>query len=142
MPEIKEARLIDARTFVGAKQTLLTGAGPDDYFSIEQDGDAGTMVSGVQADIMLVQQLRAGYVATYTFLGSCGGVDTLLELYEAGAVFLINVNYNDFTLTAAANVRNVGAWVASAGNNTRTIVLNLAKIAGDTTKSIGKTVVV
>lgn len=142
MAQIIAGELINARVFVGAQQTLLGGAGPDDYFSIEPDGDAGTMVTGVQGDVMFVQQIRNGYVGTFTFVGGCSGVNTLLELYEAGSPFLINVNYNDFTLTAVANVRNIGAWMASAGNNTRTIVLNMAKLAGDTTKSIGKTVVV
>ena len=140
--EIIQGQLIDARVYVGAKQDLLSGAGPDDYFSIELDGDTGAMVSGVQGDVMFVQQIRNGFVGTFTFMGACSGVRVLLELAESGVPFLFKVAYNDFTLTGAANVRNVGAWVASAGNNTRTIVLNIAKISGQTNRSIGKTVVV
>lgn len=140
MAEIKQAQLIDARIKVGAEQTTLGGAGPDDYFSIEADGDFGTMVTGVQGDVMLVNQVRVGYRCTVTFMGACSGVDKLLELAEAGAPFLFSCNYNDFSLTGAANVGNVGAWVASAGNNTRTMTINVAKISGATDKSIGKSV--
>lgn len=140
MASITEARLADAKVFVGAKQTLLEGAGPEDYFSIEVDGDVGTMVSGVQGDVMLVQQVRSGYVGTFTFVGASNAVNVLLALAAAGAAFAIGVNYNDFSITGAATVRNVGAWAASAGTNTRTIVLNIAVIAGDQTKGIGKRV--
>lgn len=140
--EIKEARLIDARPLVGAKQDVLQGAGPDDFFSIELSGPVGTAVGGVQGDAMLVQQVRSLYVATFTFLGACSGVDLLLDLSEAGAAFLFSVTYNDFSLKGAANVMDVGAWVASAGNNTRTMTLNIVKISGNTNKSIGRTVTV
>ena len=140
MASITEARLADAKVFVGAKQTELEGAGPEDFFSIEVDGDVGTMVSGVQGDVMLVQAVRRGYMGTFTFMGASSAVNVLLGLADAGSAFGIGINYNDFSLTGAATVRNVGAWVASNGTNTRTIVLNIAVIAGDQTKGIGKTV--
>lgn len=139
-PEIKEARLADAKVFVGAKQEELRGAGPEDFFSVEAVGDFGAMQVGVQEDVMLTQIRRAGFVATFTFLGACSGVNKLLELADKGSAFAIGINYNDFTINGAANVMNIGAWVASAGTATRTITVNIARIAGDLTKGIGKTV--
>jgi hypothetical protein len=139
-PEIKEARLGDANVFVGAKQEQLRGAGPDDYFSVEANGDYGTMVSGIQEDVMLVQQRRSGFVATFTFIGACSGVDKLLDFADKAAAFLINITYNDFSLSGYANVMNIGAWVASSGTNTRTITVNIAKVSGATNRSIGRTV--
>lgn len=140
LPEIKEARLADAKVFVGSKQEELRGAGPEDFFSVEASGDFGSMVVGVQEDVMLTQIRRAGFIATFTFIGACSGVDRLLEFADKGAAFPIGINYNDFTINGAANVMNIGAWVASAGTLTRTITVNIARIAGDLTKGIGKSV--
>ena len=140
MASITQAQLADAKVFVGSKQILLQGAGPDDYFSVELDGDVGTMVSGVHGDVRLVGQTRSGFVATFTFLGASDAVNRLLAYAEGGTPFAIGINYNDFSITGAATVRNVGAWTASAGANTRTIVVNIARIAGDQTKGIGRTV--
>lgn len=140
-PEISEARLVDARVYVTSKQTELRGAGPDDFFSIEIDGDISNMTSGIQGDAMLVGLVRNGYVGTFTFLGYCSGVTKLLELAGAGAPFVISVNYNDFSINGVATVRSPGAWIASAGSPTRTIVLNIVAITGNQETGIGKKVV-
>lgn len=138
-PEIKEARIVDAKTFVGAAQTPLYGAGDQDYFSIALSGDIGSAVAGVQGDVMLVQRQNNLYVVTYTFLGASQAVTTLLQLAAIGSAFPFKVSYNDFSLLGWANVQSVGEWVASVGTTSRTIVLNVAKVSGATDKSIGRT---
>lgn len=140
-PEFSQAQLADAKVFVTAKQVLLQGAGPDDYFSIELDGDISNMVTGVQGDAMLVGLVRSGFIGTFTFMGYCSGVNKLLELAAAGTPFTIGINYNDFSISGVATVKNVGAWVASAGTNTRTMILNIVRIAGNQERGIGKTIV-
>jgi hypothetical protein len=137
--EIKEARLVDAKIFVGPQLERLRGAGDGDYFSIALGGDTGSAVSGVQGDVMLVQRLQNLYVATHTFIGASRAVAAILEQYETGVAFLYKASYNDFTITAWANVGSVGEWVASAGTLSRTMVLNLAKISGNTAASVGRT---
>jgi hypothetical protein len=136
MPAISNIRLTDAIVQVGATLTRLQGFG-DDMFTLAPATDVGAMLTGVLGDVMFVQRVQNGWVMTITFFTASTGITLLNTLHSTVGVFPIAVTYGAFNLVGFAAMQNPGEVAAGLSANTRSIVLNVAKTAGDTDAAPG-----
>lgn len=127
---LSNIRLVDALVLVGPQKTQLQGFG-DDLFTLAPAADEGSMITGAQGDVMLVQRVLNGYVLTLTFFTASQGIRTILNLHSALGVWDIAVTYGDFNMTGFASLMNRGELTASLGNLTRTMTINIANVAGN-----------
>ena len=77
-----QAQLNAAKFLVGANKRRLKGAA-EDFFTIAQMGDTGTVIQGCQGDTMLVSNVNNAYTATITVQQASPAVGDLLALIGA-----------------------------------------------------------
>lgn len=136
---LSNIRLVDALVLVGPQQVQLQGFG-DDLFSLAPAADEGSMITGAQGDVLLVSRILNGYVLTLTFFTASQGITTILDLHSTLGVWPISVAYGDFNMTGFGSLMNRGEVSASLGNLTRTLTINIARVAGNINAAPGSVV--
>lgn len=129
-----QAQLNAAKFLVGANKKRLKGAA-EDFFTIAQMGDTGTVIQGCQGDTMLVSNVNNAYTATITVQQASPAVGDLLSLI--GAAFPVAISFNDFSFIGFAVVTNPGEWVAGLATSSRTITLGMTYVSGNITSGVG-----
>lgn len=136
---LSNIRLVDALVLVGPQKAQLQGYG-DDLFTVAPAADEGSMQRGAQGDVMLVQSVNNGYIVTLTFMTASRSIQTILDLHSTLGIWDIAISYGDFNLVGFASLMNRGEVVASLGNLTRTITLNVARVSGNLNSAPGNVV--
>lgn len=133
---ITNVQLNAAKFLVGPNKKRLKGAA-EDFFTIATMGDTGTVVQGMQGDVMLVSNIVAAYTATITVQQASQATAVLLSLI--GNQFPVAISFNDFSFIGFAVVTNPGEWVAGLATSSRTFTLGMAYVSGNITSGIGET---
>lgn len=136
---LSNIRLVDALVLVGPQQVQLQGFG-DDLFSLAPAADEGSMITGAQGDVLLVSRVLNGYVLTLTFFTASQGINEVLTLHSTLGVWPISIAYGEFNMTGWASLMNRGEVSASLGNLTRTLTVNIARVAGNINVAPGQVV--
>jgi hypothetical protein len=134
MSQILAVQLNAAKFLVGPKLSRLEGA-VEDYFTISSTSDVGSIMGGIQGDVMIVNRLQNAYTASVTVMQASRAVGTLLSL--VGVYFNTKVSFNDFQFNGVGVITNLGDWTASLGTLTRTFTLGLAYQSGNILTGIG-----
>lgn len=139
MPAIIELRLTDAEFLVGPNLEQLQGFG-DDKFTLAPATDVGSAMGGVNGDTMHVFRIQNLWVANITFMTAGTGITQLLTLHDLQTVFPVKITYGEFSLVGFGSMQSLGEMAVALGNTTRTMVMNISKVSGNTSVSPGRVV--